>query len=84
MLWWNFLNILSLMSNKLPYKDGEPFIAKLEEAVEAADADLIEANLPKLREIVRRFQDRSYELAKLRTVVHRHNEPFSSERKPLA
>ena len=31
---------------KLPYLDGTPFIAKMEKAIEAEDADFVEANMP--------------------------------------
>ncbi len=41
--------------------DGEPFIAKLEQAVEAADADFVEANMAGLERLVSAYQDRIYE-----------------------
>jgi hypothetical protein len=39
------------MTTKLSMQNGEPFIAKLEEAMEANDADFLEANLPRLEKL---------------------------------
>ena len=64
---------------KPPYKDGEPFIAKLEEAVIEGDADFIEANMPRLETLIARLQDRAAELALLqyraRSVREQHEPP---------
>ena len=67
------------MSIRLPYKDGEPFIEKLEEAVEAGDADFIEANMKRLEGLIAQYQDRIYELARLqqraREIREQHEPP---------
>ena len=68
---------------KLPFQDGEPFIETCEKAVEAGDADFLEANMDRLEELIARFQDRVYELTKLqqraRDVRDRH-EPSAEKR----
>jgi hypothetical protein len=53
------------MAITLPMNDGEPFIAKLEEAVESGDADFVERNLPRLEQLIAQYQDRIYALVKL-------------------
>ena len=50
---------------QLGHLDGQPFIAKLEQAVEQGDADFIERNMPRLEKLIARLQDRAYELAPL-------------------
>ena len=70
------------MPTQLGYLDGERFIAKLEEAVEAGDADYIEANMPRLESLIARLQERSAELTVLqyraRLVREQHEPPHSS------
>lgn len=70
---------------KLPYRDGEPFIAKLEQGVEAGDADFIEANMPQLEKLIALYQDRIHELAQLqyraRLVRERHEPPASKRQR---
>ncbi len=44
------------MLTKLPYLDGEPFIARMEEAIERGDADLVEANMPRVEALISRYQ----------------------------
>jgi hypothetical protein len=67
------------MSTRLPIDDGEPFISQLEKAMKAMDADLVEANLPKLEDLIALYQDRIFELAKLqaraREIRDRHERP---------
>jgi hypothetical protein len=68
---------------KLPFQDGVPFIETCKKAIEAGDADFIEANMDRLEELIARFQDRSYQLAKLqqraREIRDRH-EPSAQKR----
>ena len=64
---------------KLPYLDGTPFITRMEQAIEAGDADFVEANMPRLESLIARYQDRIHELAQLqyraRLVRDRHEPP---------
>jgi hypothetical protein len=68
---------------KLPFQDGEPFIETCEKAIEAGDADFIEANMDRLEDLISGFQDRIYQLTKLqqraREVRDRH-EPSAEKR----
>jgi hypothetical protein len=74
---------LLLMPTKPPMNDGEPFLAKLEAAIEAGDADFVEHNLPRLEQLIAQYQDRICELAKLqcrvREICDRH-EPSAKRR----
>lgn len=67
------------MATKLPWHDSERFIAKLEQAIDEGNADFIEANIPRLEEIIGLLQDRTYELTQLqyraRAVRDRHEPP---------
>ena len=72
------------MATKLPMHDGEPFIARLEQAVEEGDAEFIEANMPRLERSIAKLQDRIYELAKLQQrarLVREQHEPPASKRR---
>jgi hypothetical protein len=67
----------------LPIADGTAFLKTLEQAVEEGDADLIAANLPKLKRYISMYQDRIYQLAKVqqraRDILNQH-EPSAEER----
>lgn len=75
------------MPTRSPMDDGEPFIAKLEEAMEANDADFIEANLPQLEKLIGLYQDRIFELARLqgraREIRDRHERPADKRRQGI-
>jgi hypothetical protein len=47
------------------HRDGEPFIAALEQAQGAGHLDHVEANLPRLECLIARLQNRQIELAEL-------------------
>ncbi len=47
------------------YLDGEPFIASIEKAIKAGDADFVEANMPRLERLIGRLQNRVAELVQL-------------------
>ena len=49
----------------LPSQDGEPFIAKLEEAQADGDADFVEPNMPRLEQMIALYQERIFEIARL-------------------
>ena len=59
--------------------DGEPFIAKLEQAQDEGNLDFVTANLPRLEDLIARLQDRQAELAELqyraRCVRDKHEPP---------
>lgn len=55
----------SILTMKLPLLDGEPFIKMLEQGIEDGRADYIEANMPRLREIILLYQERIAELSQL-------------------
>jgi len=67
------------MPTRLPIQDAEPFIAKLEQAVQEGDADFIEANMPRLERLIALYQERIHELAQLqyraRTIREQHEPP---------
>ena len=68
------------MTTRLPPpQDGEPFVAKLEQAIEEGDADFIEANLPALERLIARLQTRAHEIAEMqhraRVIRDRHEPP---------
>ena len=67
------------MPTKLPMHDGEPFIAKLEQAIEDGGAAFVEANMPRLKQLIKKLQDRAYEIAQIqyraRVVRERHEPP---------
>ena len=71
------------MSKQLGYLDGEPFIAQMEQAVQDGDADLVAANMLRLRQLIDDYAMRMYEIAQLsfraRTIVQQH-EPPAAER----
>lgn len=71
------------MPDNLPMYDGERYIAKLEEAVERGDADLIERNMPRLEELIAKYQDRIYRLAQLQyraRLIRERHEPSAEKR----
>ena len=53
------------MPTKPTYLDGAPFIARMEQAIDAGDADFVEANMPRLESLIARYQDRIHKLAQL-------------------
>jgi hypothetical protein len=67
----------------LPIADGTAFIEVLEQGVAEGNADLIAANLPKLKEYVQLYQDRIFQLAQIQfracTILEQH-EPSAAER----
>jgi hypothetical protein len=73
-----------MAKDQLPIDSGEAFIAQLEQAVMDGDADFIDKNIPSLRQLIARYQDRIFELAKLqqraREVLEQH-EPSAAKRK---
>ncbi len=46
-------------------KDGEPFITRLEEAMDEGNIEFIEANMPELERLIAQYQNRFFELATL-------------------
>ena len=68
---------------KLPPLDGEPFIEKLEQGIEDGEGDYIEANMPRLREGIRLYQERIAKLSQLQyraRVVQDRHEPSAKLR----
>jgi len=67
----------------LPIADGVAFLKTLEQGVAEGDADLIAANLPKLKRYISMYQDRIYQLAatqfRARTILDQH-EPSAADR----
>ena len=59
--------------------DGRAFLDRLEQSVQDGNADHIEANIPRLRELIRLYMERSYELAGLqeraRLILMQHEPP---------
>ena len=53
------------MPTRLPPDDGAPFIAMLELAAAAGDADIIEASMDRLETPIAQYQERIHEPAKL-------------------
>ena len=71
------------MTTRLPWHNGERFIAKLEQAIDEGNADFIEANMPRLERLIGLLQDRSHELAQLQyraRVVRDRHEPAAEKR----
>jgi len=72
---------ISTMRTRLPWHDGEPFIAKLEQAIDEGNCHFIEANMPRLERLIGLLQDRCGELTQLqyraRVVRDRHEPPAS-------
>ena len=69
----------------LPIADGTAFIETLEQAVEDGNADLISANLPKLKDYVTMYQNRIFQLAKIQfracTILEQHEPTFEERMK---
>lgn len=69
----------NLAVTNLPVHDGEPFIAALERASEAGNADYVAANLDRLERLIGQPQDRAAEIVTLqyraRVVRERHEPP---------
>ncbi len=64
--------------SQLPIKHGEPFIAALERASEAGDADFVAANMDRLETLIGQLQDRAAEIVSLQyraRVVRDRHEP---------
>jgi len=61
---------------QIGHLDHGPFIAALERASEAGNADYVAANMDRLERMIAQFQDRGYEIAELqgraRVVRDRH------------
>ena len=53
------------MPTKRIYRDGEPFIAKMEEALDTSDIEFLEKNMPGLERLIARIGDRQQELAEI-------------------
>ena len=53
------------MPAKLPIRDGEPFIAALEQAHAEGNAEFIERHMARLERLIAQYQDRTFELSKL-------------------
>ena len=71
------------MTTRLPWHDGERFIAKLEQAIEEGNADFVEANMLRLERLIGLLQDRCHELAQLQyraRVVRDQHEPPAQKR----
>ena len=51
------------MPKPLPYRDGELLVAKMEEARDEGNLDFVEANMPRLEDLIARIQDEQYRLA---------------------
>ena len=70
------------MPTRLQPGDGAPFIAMLELAA-AGDADIIEANMPRLERLIAQYQERIHELAELQhaaRVIRDSHEPPADKR----
>jgi len=67
----------------LPIADGVAFLKTLEQAVSEGNADMIAANLPKLKEYISMYQERIYQLAlaqqRARDILNQH-EPSAADR----
>ena len=67
----------------LPIADGTAFIKTMEQAVAEGNPDFIAANLPKLREYIRMYQDRVHQLSliqfRARSIIDQH-EPSAEDR----
>jgi hypothetical protein len=67
----------------LPTGDGMAFIETLEQAITDGDADLISANLPKLKRFISMYQDRIFQLSQIQfracTIIEQH-EPSAADR----
>ena len=65
--------------DQLPIDGGESFIGQLEEAVAEGDANFIDANLPRLENLIALYQDRIFELANIqhraRLIRNQHERP---------
>ena len=71
------------MPTSLPPDDGAPFIAMLELASAAGDADIIEANMDRLEALIAQYQERIHEPAKLQhaaRVIRDSHEPPADKR----
>ena len=59
-----------------PYTSGEHFIEALEKSQDEGNFDHVEANIPRLVELVARLQDQTFELIQLqqraRELLERH------------
>ena len=64
---------------QIGYLDHERFIATMERASEAGNADCVSANLDRLERLIGQLQDRGYEIAELQgrepAVRDRHEPP---------
>ena len=71
------------MRTGLPIGDGETFVIMLEPAATDGNAEIIGANLPRLRALVAQLQERATEIALLanreRLLIEQH-EPTADER----
>jgi hypothetical protein len=48
-----------MAKDQLPIDSGEAFIAQLEQAVVAGDADFVDANLPRVENLIALYQNRT-------------------------
>jgi len=65
------------MRSDAGYRDGEPFIAKLEAAQAEGNTDFVAAHMPRLERLIARYMDRTHELASALT-GHRGGEAQGS------
>jgi len=77
---WKRLTIVEpAVATGLPPQDCQPFIARLEQGQAEGLFDYVDANMPELERLIRRLQDRIYELAHLqyrvRAIRDRHDPP---------
>ena len=65
--------------------EGEPFVAKLQQAQDEGNLDFVTSNLPRLEGLIARLQDRQAELAELQyraRCVREKHEPPAGEATP--
>lgn len=71
------------MPTKRIYRDGELFIAKMEQALDEGGIEFVEANMPRLERLIARLQDRQYEVAQIMhraMMVRERHEPRADRR----
>jgi len=71
------------MQTDAGYRDGELFLAKLEEAQAEGNTDFVAAHMPRLEQLIACYMDRTYELAQLQyraRMVREHHEPRAEMR----
>jgi len=72
------------MRSDTAFRDGEPFVTRLEQAQADGDTDFVAAHMPRLERLIVRYVDRTHALAQLQyraLMIRAHHEPSAEQRR---